>query len=156
MNRCVCVVAGILTLGLAGSAQAASKLFVGNLPYGTTSEDVSRLVSGFGPVSSIVVVATDRDGEQTAEATVEFEHRGDVDAAAAALDGTVVGGEPISAKPKEIVVVGSKVKEVIKEAGLRSDGELVQAVNDAVHDLLATAITRAKANGRSTVRPHDL
>ena len=28
----------------------------------------------------------------------------------------------------EIIVVGSKVKEVIKEAGLRSDGELVQAI----------------------------
>ena len=39
-------------------------------------------------------------------------------------------------KPKEIVVVGSKVKEVVKEAGLRSDGDLVQAVSDKVHELL--------------------
>ncbi|MBK6916171.1 MAG: hypothetical protein U0168_26485 [Nannocystaceae bacterium] len=61
-----------------------------------------------------------------------------------------------SSKPKEIVVVGSKVKEVIKEAGLRSDGELVQAVSDKVHDLLADAIKRCKDNNRSTVRPHDL
>ena len=44
-------------------------------------------------------------------------------------------------KPKEIVVVGSKVKEVIKKAGLRSDGELVQAVSDKVHDLLAAIHT---------------
>lgn len=61
-----------------------------------------------------------------------------------------------SSKPKEIVVVGSKVKEVIKEAGLRSDGELVQAVSDKVHELLEAAIARAQANNRSTVRPHDL
>jgi hypothetical protein len=61
-----------------------------------------------------------------------------------------------SSKPKEIVVVGSKVKEVIREAGLRSDGELVQAVSDKVHELLQEAITRCKANGRSTVRPYDL
>ena len=59
-------------------------------------------------------------------------------------------------KPKEIVVVGSKVKEVIKEAGLRSDGELVQAVSDKVHEMLGTAMKRCTSNGRSTVRPYDL
>jgi hypothetical protein len=61
-----------------------------------------------------------------------------------------------ASKPKEIVVVGSKVKEVIKEAGLRSDGELVQAVSDKVHELLEAAILRCQGNNRSTVRPHDL
>ncbi len=58
--------------------------------------------------------------------------------------------------PKEIVVVGSKVKEVIKAAELRSDGNLVQAISDKVHDLLEAAVERCRANNRSTVRPHDL
>ena len=31
-------------------------------------------------------------------------------------------------KPREVVVVGSKVKDVIRSAGYRSDGELVQIV----------------------------
>ncbi|TPV94574.1 MAG: hypothetical protein B7733_14560 [Myxococcales bacterium FL481] len=61
-----------------------------------------------------------------------------------------------SNQPKEVVVVGSKVKDVIREAGLRSDGELVQAVSDRVHDLLESAVERCTSNGRSTVRPHDL
>ena len=61
-----------------------------------------------------------------------------------------------ASKPKEIVVVGSKVKEVIKEAGLRSAGELVQAVSEKIHELLGTAIKRCKSNGRGTVRPYDL
>lgn len=61
-----------------------------------------------------------------------------------------------STKPKEIVVVGSKIKEVIKDAGLRSDGELVQAVSDKVHEMLSEAIERCKGNNRSTVRPYDL
>ncbi len=61
-----------------------------------------------------------------------------------------------SAAPKEIVVVGSKVKDVIKTAGLRSDGELVQAISEKVHELLAAAIVRCQSNNRSTVRPHDL
>jgi len=59
-------------------------------------------------------------------------------------------------KPKEVVVVGSKVKDVIREAGLRSDGELIQAVSNKVHSLLEEAIERCKNNNRSTVRPHDL
>ncbi len=59
-------------------------------------------------------------------------------------------------KPKEVLVVGSKVKEVIREAELRSDGELVQAVSDKVHELLEAAIARCQANNRSTVRPQDL
>ncbi|PRP94040.1 hypothetical protein ENSA5_41520 [Enhygromyxa salina] len=59
-------------------------------------------------------------------------------------------------KPKEIVVVGSKVKEVVRAAGLRSDGELVAAVSEQVHAMLQAAINRCTQNGRSTVRPHDL
>jgi hypothetical protein len=58
--------------------------------------------------------------------------------------------------PKEILVVGSKVKDVIRDAGLRSDGELIQAVSDKVHELLGAAIERCKSNNRSTVRPYDL
>jgi len=59
-------------------------------------------------------------------------------------------------QPKEIVVVGSKVREVVKQAGLRSDGELVQAISDKVHELLARAVGRCKGNKRGTVRPVDL
>ena len=57
---------------------------------------------------------------------------------------------------RETLVVGSKVKEVIREAELRSDGDLIAAVSDKVHELLAAAIQRAKDNKRGTVRPYDL
>ncbi len=56
----------------------------------------------------------------------------------------------------EILVVGSKVREVIRQAGMRSDGELVSAVSEKVHELLQRAIHRCKNNNRSTVRPHDV
>ena len=59
-------------------------------------------------------------------------------------------------KVREVVVVGSKVKDVIRTAGLRSDGDLVQAISDQVHDLLERAISRAQGNKRGTVRPYDL
>lgn len=59
-------------------------------------------------------------------------------------------------KPREIVVVGSKVKDVVRSAGYRSDGELVQAISDKVHEMLEAAIKRAESNKRGTVRPYDL
>ena len=59
-------------------------------------------------------------------------------------------------KSREIVVVGSKVKDVVRTAGLRSDGQLVQAVSDKVHEMLQAAIARCENNKRGTVRPHDL
>jgi hypothetical protein len=59
-------------------------------------------------------------------------------------------------KTREVVVVGSKVKDVVRSAGLRSDGDLVHALSEKVHDLLAAAIKRTKDNKRGTVRPYDL
>lgn len=61
-----------------------------------------------------------------------------------------------SSKPKEIVVVGSKIKEVVKEAGLRSDGELVQALSEQVIGAVRDAMHRAAWNHRESLRFHDL
>lgn len=57
---------------------------------------------------------------------------------------------------KENLVVGSKVKDLIKESELRSDGDLVEALSDKVEGMLKEAMKRCKENGRSTVRPCDL
>ena len=57
---------------------------------------------------------------------------------------------------KENLVVGSKVKDFIKEADLRTDGDLLEALSDRVEEMLKAAMGRCKENGRSTVRPCDL
>ncbi len=57
---------------------------------------------------------------------------------------------------KESLVIGSKVKAVIKEKGLMCSGELPSAVSEKVKEILIAACERAAANKRSTVRPHDL
>jgi hypothetical protein len=57
---------------------------------------------------------------------------------------------------KEILVVGSKMKDVVKAAGCMSSGDLIEALSDKVHSMIADATARAKGNGRSTVRPYDL
>lgn len=57
---------------------------------------------------------------------------------------------------QENLIVGSKLKTLIRDTGLRSDGELVDAVSAKVHQMMTVAMERAKQNGRSTVRPCDL
>ena len=57
---------------------------------------------------------------------------------------------------KDILVVGSKVKDFVKESDLRSDGDLVEALSSRVEEMLKCAMQRCKENGRSTVRPCDL
>lgn len=59
-------------------------------------------------------------------------------------------------KSREIVVVGSKMKDAVKAAGCQSSGDLIEAVSNKVHDMLEAAVKRAKENGRATVRPYDL
>jgi hypothetical protein len=64
------------------------------------------------------------------------------------------GGKKAAAR--EVLVVGTKVKDVVKAAGLQSSGELIEAISGKVHDLLTAAAKRASENGRKTVRSHDL
>lgn len=57
---------------------------------------------------------------------------------------------------REVVVVGSKLKDAVKNLGCQSSGDLVEAVSEKVHDMITAAVERAKQNGRATVRPYDL
>lgn len=56
----------------------------------------------------------------------------------------------------ETLIVGSKVKGVIKGNGCMTSGELLEALNAKVHELLNGACSRATANKRSTVRAQDI
>ncbi len=59
-------------------------------------------------------------------------------------------------KPAEVLVVGSKVKAAIKDAGCNTGGDVIEAVNGYVHWIIGQAASRAQANGRKTVRAHDV
>lgn len=59
-------------------------------------------------------------------------------------------------KELEVLVVGTKMKDVVKDAGCQSSGDLIEAVSAKVHEMLQAAVKRAKENGRATVRPYDL
>ena len=57
--------------------------------------------------------------------------------------------------PVEVLLVGSKVKAAIKDAGCNTGGDAIEGLNGWVHWLVGQATARAAANGRKTVRAHD-
>lgn len=54
------------------------------------------------------------------------------------------------------LVVTSKLKDAIKGHELRMDSSLPDAVDEKIKKILADGAKRARENGRSTLRPHDL
>jgi len=66
------------------------------------------------------------------------------------------GGRQAAAKPPaESLVVGSKVRALIKDADCNTAGDAIDGLNQWLYWLVQQATTRAKQNGRKTVRAHD-
>lgn len=63
---------------------------------------------------------------------------------------------PKKARPKDPLLVTSKVKAYIKSKGMMTSSESLGALNNAVYAMLDKAIARTEANRRSTVRPQDV
>ena len=59
------------------------------------------------------------------------------------------------AKEKEMLLVGSKTKEALKESGLNVGGDALEKLNERVHTMIKEAQDRCTANGRKTVRSSD-
>jgi|GEM_PF-830076 len=60
---------------------------------------------------------------------------------------------------RESLVVGSKTKEALKGTGantLNVSSETLEAVNEYLYWLIDQARKRCVANGRKTIRPHDI
>ena len=57
--------------------------------------------------------------------------------------------------PKEMLLVASKVKQMIKDAGCNTAGDALDGLNGYVGWLVFQATKRAGENGRKTVRAHD-
>jgi histone H3/H4 len=56
----------------------------------------------------------------------------------------------------EILVVQSKVREMIKAKGCSTSADAVEALSAEVNRLINRAIERTKANGRKTVKGSDI
>jgi hypothetical protein len=60
-----------------------------------------------------------------------------------------------AAAPTEMLLVASKVKSMIKDAGCNTAGDALDGLNGYVAWLVSQAARRATENGRKTVRAHD-
>tara|TARA_Y100000294_G_C8298208_1_gene233639 strand:+ start:213 stop:392 length:180 start_codon:yes stop_codon:yes gene_type:complete len=56
----------------------------------------------------------------------------------------------------ETLVVVSKVKDYVKGKGLSTSETAVNALSEAVRDLLDKAIARAQGNSRQTIKDRDV
>lgn len=66
-------------------------------------------------------------------------------------------GENTEAKKEPgLLIVQSKVRDLIREREMRTSDEFINALSDHVRSAVEKAVSRAKENGRSTLRPADL
>ena len=66
-------------------------------------------------------------------------------------------GENTEAKKEStMLIVQSKVRDLIREKEMRTSDEFINALSDYVRQAVEKAVSRAKENGRSTLRPADL
>ncbi len=71
------------------------KLYVGNLPFNTTDEQLRELFEQHGPTQSVNVIVDRETGRSRGFAFVEFETAEAAQAAREALDGKEMEGRPL-------------------------------------------------------------
>jgi len=82
----------------------STKLYVGNLAFQTTSQDLQELFAQAGTVESASVVEDRETGRSRGFAFVEMSSKEEADSAIAQIDGKEVGGRTLKvneAKPRE-------------------------------------------------------
>lgn len=82
----------------------AKRIYVGNLPFSATEDELRNLFEGFGAVSSVTLI-TDRDtGRPRGFGFVEMSDDGEADTAIEALNQSDMGGRSLKineARPRE-------------------------------------------------------
>ncbi|HEY1585212.1 MAG TPA: hypothetical protein VGH63_05945 [Polyangia bacterium] len=74
---------------------------------------------------------------------------------AKAKKGKAAAGGGGAGRPTEMLLVSSKVRQMIKDAGCNTAGDALDGLNGYVGWLVQQATKRASENGRKTVRAHD-
>ena len=57
---------------------------------------------------------------------------------------------------RELLIIQSKVRELVRSKEKRVSEDFLDALSDHVHQVIERAIVRATANGRSTLRNADV
>jgi len=81
----------------------SKRIYVGNLPFSATEDEIRDLFSSYGTVQSVRVITDRETGRPRGFAFVEMDDRG-ADAAIEALEGSTMGGRSLrvnEARPRE-------------------------------------------------------
>jgi cold-inducible RNA-binding protein len=79
-------------------------IYVGNLPFDTTGDDLVELFQAYGPVTSTQVIIDKFSGRSRGFGFVEMANDDEAQAAIDALNGSPYGGRPLTvneARPRE-------------------------------------------------------
>jgi hypothetical protein len=76
-------------------------IYVGNLPFSATEEEVAELFAAFGPVEKVKIVTDRETGRPRGFAFVTLADAERVKEAAEAVDGQEMGGRPLRVNPAE-------------------------------------------------------
>ena len=79
-------------------------LYIGNLPYGVTEDDIRAKFSEFGELASIDLVMDRITGESKGFGFIKYESNSDADKAIKTMNGAQFGGRVLKvnqAKPRE-------------------------------------------------------
>ena len=82
----------------------AKKLYVGNLAFSVTDDELMQAFTSFGNIASARVVMDRMTGRSKGFGFVELEDDGAADEAVQKMDGQTIGGRPVrvsEAKPQE-------------------------------------------------------
>lgn len=72
------------------------KLYVGNLPYSTTNDDLKQLFAAAGAVATASVIIDKMSGRSKGFGFVEFENDAEADKAIEMFNGKDMGGRPLT------------------------------------------------------------
>jgi RNA recognition motif-containing protein len=89
----------------------SKNIYVGNLPFSTTSDDLRRVFEPYGTVNSAEVITDRQTGRSRGFGFVEMVDAAEADAAITALSGTDMGGRTLTvneARPREERPRGSR------------------------------------------------
>ena len=71
------------------------KLYVGNIPFSATEDELRGVFERFGKVASVNVITDRETGRPRGFAFVEMDEAGDAESAVRSLDGSDMGGRSI-------------------------------------------------------------
>ena len=74
-------------------------IYVGNVPYAATEEDMEELFGEYGPVATATIIRDRYDGRSKGFGFVEMENQADGERAIEALDGQEMMGRPLKVNP---------------------------------------------------------